>query len=1166
MPASTKKQTSLSFLQGGGEMGELICSKDWIKTPVGAIAKWPQSLRTTLGIIIKSKFPMFLWWGPELICFYNDAYRPSLGNEGKHPSILGMPAKEAWPEIWDIIKPLIDQVLAGGEATWSEDQLVPIFRNGRIEDVYWTFSYSPVNDECGKIAGVLVTCNETTDKVITRKKLNESKEQLEFAIDAAKLGTWDYNPATNKLIANDRLKEWFGLPRETEIELGHAINVIAEKDRQRVLSAVKKILDYYSGGNYDIEYTIINPLTKKETIVQAKGKAWFNDEKVAHRFNGTLEDVTEKVAARKRIEESEERFRNIIKQAPMGITILSGPEFVVEMANETYLQVVGKKEKDFVGRSLFESLPEVREVVGPLLAGVLKSGIPYYGYEFPININRYGKEELTYFNFVYYPMKEGDGFLPRVIVVATDVTPSVKAKQTLAESEKQFRNMVDHSPVAMAILRGKEHIIEIANKTLLQKIWRKKATDLLGKSLLDVFPELNEQKYAGFLDMVYITGKAHSESDAILQLHDNKGPNKFYVDFEFAPLPEANNGPPGIMITLNDVTGQVEARRRVEESEQRLRSFVEGAPFPIGVYTGREMRIQFANQSILDVWGKGKDVTGKKLSEVLPELVGQGIYEQLDKVFTTGIPFHAHNQRVDLLINDKLIPHYFNYSFTPLFDINGNIYGVMNNAAEVTDLMIAKQKIEDSEKRLNLVIEASELGTWELNLRTSEAIYSDRYLEILGYNEKINLTHTQILAHFYPDDLPIREEAFRQAFITGVLHYKSRILWKDKSVHWIEAQGKVFYDENNQPLRLMGTVRDITDEKYYEQGLQEREQKFRLLADSMPQFVWTGDAEGKLYYFNYAVYNYTGLIPEQIEKEGWLQIVHPDDREENIKRWMHTVKTGTDFLFEHRFRRHDGEYRWQLSRALPVKDSAGKIQMWVGTSTDIDEIKKHQQEKDDFIKIASHELKTPVTTIKAYVQLLLKQCMNQQDSMLVKSLSTIDKQITKLAKLIADLLDVTKIEMGSFHANKENFSLTELLRDVINNIQATTNTHKVLFNTPGDILVYADKDRITQVLTNLLINAIKYSPNADKVIANITMKTNEVIVSIQDFGIGMAPRDHKKIFERFYRAEHHEGAILFPGFGIGLFIVKEIIANHKGKVWVESERNKGSTFYFSLPA
>ncbi|MEP7238529.1 MAG: PAS domain-containing protein, partial [Ferruginibacter sp.] len=162
------------FLAGGGEMGNLIRTKDWSASFVGTPDGWPQSLRTTLSIILNSKFPMFLFWGPHLVCFYNDAYRPSLGNEGKHPHILGSRAEDYWQEIWPVIKPLIDQVLAGGEATWSEDQLIPIYRNGKMEDVYWTFSYSPVNDESGKPAGVFVTCNETTDKVNTLRSLQES--------------------------------------------------------------------------------------------------------------------------------------------------------------------------------------------------------------------------------------------------------------------------------------------------------------------------------------------------------------------------------------------------------------------------------------------------------------------------------------------------------------------------------------------------------------------------------------------------------------------------------------------------------------------------------------------------------------------------------------------------------------------------------------------------------------------------------------------------------------------------------------------------------------------------------------------------------------------------------------------------------------------------------
>ncbi len=133
---------SLKFLSGGGEMGALMRAYNWESSPVGSTNQWPQSLLTTLGILLNSKFPMFLFWGPHHVCFYNDAYRPSLGNEGKHPGILGKKGEEVWPDIWHTIKPLIDQVMAGGEATWIEDQLIPIFRNGKMEDVYWTFSYS----------------------------------------------------------------------------------------------------------------------------------------------------------------------------------------------------------------------------------------------------------------------------------------------------------------------------------------------------------------------------------------------------------------------------------------------------------------------------------------------------------------------------------------------------------------------------------------------------------------------------------------------------------------------------------------------------------------------------------------------------------------------------------------------------------------------------------------------------------------------------------------------------------------------------------------------------------------------------------------------------------------------------------------------------------------
>jgi len=240
------------YLQGGGEMGELTRAFDWSKTPVGTPETWSQSLLTTVGIILNSKFPMFLWWGTDLIQFYNDAYRPSLGNDGKHPTALGQKGEECWPEIWPVIKPLIDKVLSGGESTWSEDQLIPIYRNNKLEDVYWTFSYSPVHDGSSKPAGVLVTCVETTDEILAYNSMVQTKKELEFAIEAAELGTWDLNPKTNKFIGNDLLKSWFGLSADEEIELSKAVEVMAETDRKRVSEAIQAAMKKGSDGNYNI--------------------------------------------------------------------------------------------------------------------------------------------------------------------------------------------------------------------------------------------------------------------------------------------------------------------------------------------------------------------------------------------------------------------------------------------------------------------------------------------------------------------------------------------------------------------------------------------------------------------------------------------------------------------------------------------------------------------------------------------------------------------------------------------------------------------------------------------------------------------------------------------------------------------------------------------------
>ncbi|GAB3923698.1 ATP-binding protein [Mucilaginibacter myungsuensis] len=297
------RSVALRYLEGGGEMGRLTREYNWQATSLGPPEEWPRSLLTTVSLILNSKFPMFLFWGPDLIQFYNDAYRPSLGNNGKHPTALGQRAVDCWPEIWPFIKPIIDNVMIGGEASWNEDQLLPIYRNNKLEDVYWTFSYSKARGDDGETAGVLVTCSETTDKISSYNTLKSAKRDLELAIEAAELATWDLDPKTQKFVGNDRLKIWFGLDPADEIALTDALEAIIEPDREQVAKAIADAMKKGSDGNYSAVYTIISKKDGEQRVVKASGKAVFGEDGEAYRLSGILQDVTDDYQMQQRKDE-----------------------------------------------------------------------------------------------------------------------------------------------------------------------------------------------------------------------------------------------------------------------------------------------------------------------------------------------------------------------------------------------------------------------------------------------------------------------------------------------------------------------------------------------------------------------------------------------------------------------------------------------------------------------------------------------------------------------------------------------------------------------------------------------------------------------------------------------------------------------------------------------
>ena len=1607
---------------------------------------------------------MFLFWGSEHTCFYNDAYRPSLGKDGKHPHILGMAGEKAWPEIWAIIYPLIRQVLDTGEATWSEDQLIPIYRNNQLEDVYWTFSYSPVNDESGKAAGVFVTCSETTEKVVglkhieeseknfrslimeapfpagvfmgkdlriklantaalqlwgkttavigktlveaipelqdqaymqilqevydtgvayeglenlawlevdgkltaryvnfiykalrdtngnvngiltmgydvteqvlARNKILEAEERTRLSLDAARLGSFDMNLLTDELNYTPRMEEIFGLEPGAHSAADFTGVIHPDDQSIRIASLEKAMAEGFA--NYEVRVTWPDASIH---WVKVFVKVFYDEAGKPIRYSGIASDTTELKRHIEKVRETEQRFRDTVKQAPVGITILRGRDFIPEMANETYLQLVDRKEGDFIGRPLFDSLPEVKEVVEPLLNGVLDSGEPFYESELPVTLNRYGKTEIGYFNLVYHPLRDA-GKTSGIMVVATEVTQQVVATHKLAQSELQFRNMVMQSPIPMTIFRGPDHIIEIANVEMYRNIWRREERDVMGKKVLDVFPELRDQKYPQLLKAVLEKGVAHRENEAVAFVQGDDGMKKFYLDYEYAPLYDPDGKVSGVMITVNDVTEKVEARTRIEESEERLSMAIRTTQLgtweyypltgklvwseecrkiygmPAGVQPDYELftehiypadrayalehigaamdpkgqggydityRItRFDDDSVRWIQARGKvffneqreaerfigtvlDISNEKeaqkaladseerlrlaaegtrlatwdlnlltreiiytprlaqifghdesaqltqaamRSQVLPEDEAEIVQPAFAKAMQTGIYFYEaritrkdgsagwiktqgrvvydeqgepvrligttvditedkineenivklasivrssddaiitktldgiitswneaaqrifgyepgeiigqhiftlipqEKQDEELVIIGKLrrgerLDHFetqrvtksgslidISLSVSPLRDSRGRLIGASKIVRNITDQKNAERLIAENEQRLQIAVEAAEMGTWELDLQTGDVLYSDRYIEILGQEKGVGAGLPDIMKHIHPADLDLYNSTMKEALKTGRLDLQVRVTPPgNRALRWIRSKGKVFYDQSNRPLKMMGTTVDVSDQVQMEEVLRESEQRFkiiantvpvmiwmsgndkysdffntswldftgrklkdetqdgwldgvhpedvplciatykrsfekqesfyieyrlkrkdgeyrliadnavprydadgvfagfisactditeekqfsnelriseerfRLLADSMAQLIWTGDAGGNLNYFNKAVYEFSGLNFDTIQGEGWLNIVHPEDRPENVTRWIHSVNTGEDFIYEHRFRRHDGTYRWQLSRARPYKDNEGRIKMWVGTSTDINDIKESEQQKDFFISMASHELKTPITSIKGYVQILQSMYATSEDAFLKKSLDTVNRQIVTLTSLISDLLDMSKIKSGSLQLSSEVFDLNEMIRDTIQEVSHTEPGFKIEFSQGDDTHVRADKGRIGQVLINFLTNAIKYSPNAPLIKVKSEVKDGNVIVSVADSGIGISKSEQDKIFQRFYRVEGKDEKT-FPGFGIGLFIASEIIQRHKGKISVESEPGKGSTFYFSIP-
>lgn len=1106
---------SVDFLGGGGEMGERVRAMDWSSSPLGPISSWPQSLRTAVSIVLNARYPMFVFWGPSLVQIYNDDFRPIAGT--KHPWALGRTAREVWPEVWDTVGPMIDGVVERGESTWAEDMMMFLERHGFTEEVYFTFSYSAARDESGGVGGMFCVCTETTEKILGTRRLRT-------------LHALAARPAEARAVdAACRLSAEVLADATSDIPFA-AIYALERDDRLRRKASCGILPgDMFAPGvvhpEDDSGWPFADVLERCEPQIVALSSRFVDVPP------GTWPEPPNTALVLPLIAPGTSR--------PAGAIVLGvSPRLQLDDRLREFLELVAKHVATSMAnarasedeRARTEALAELDRAKTTFFSNVS------HEFRTPLALMLAPLDDLL----GAHPSKLDPDTQETLRLVRKNAQRLLKLVNTLLDFSRIEADRVEatYTPVDLGALTrelasGFRAAIERAELTYRVDTPQLDAAtyvdrEMWEKIVLNLISNAFKFTFEGEIDV-----SLRAEGDkAVLRVRDTGAgipeselPNLFRRFHRVEGARGRTQEGSGIGLALvNELVRLHGGRVDVESEEDRGTVFI--VSLPLGKAHLSEDRIDetrtdaatavrsetYVEEAVRWLPDPARD---------LPVLTDDG------QARTSRSDGPATRVRRVLLADDNA-------------DMRGYVARLLRQRYHVTAVTDGAEALESAlEHPPDLVL--SDVMMPELDgIELTRALRRDPRTAAIPV-------------------LLLSARADETGRLDGIAAGADGYLSKPFSARELVA-------------RVDGSIALAEARQAVTAALRSSEARFRHLADNAPVMVWVTEPDGVCTFLGRSWYEFTGQRPEDSLGFGWLDAVHPDDRESSAEIFARANAQRRPFRIEYRLRHRDGDYRWAIDAAAPRLDDDGTFLGYIGSVIDISDRKEAEEalrdadrRKDEFLATLAHELRNPLAPIRTGIDLLEA---TTDDERAARPLGVMKRQLDHLVRLVDDLLDVSRISRGKIELRRAPFDLRRAVQSAIEATQPHTQRHghRSTVDLPAaPIYVDGDAARLAQVFTNLLDNAATYTNQGGHIQVRMRVDGDDVVTEIQDDGIGLPQEQADTAFELFSQLDGRPDRPR-KGLGIGLSLVKRLVTMHEGTVGAHSAGpGHGTTFTVRLP-